>query len=124
MYTLLLEGVPALPDDARIERALQLQDGWPGGARRECRIGISGPDGKVYRSVVARSLSEIAATHKLLLGFGFVEGPPELIFRAVYHRSLEWTHFRGAHAPLRGGEALHARRVSSVPTQAQAQLNN
>jgi len=89
MYTLLIEQAHALPDDRRIERALQLQAGWPSGTCRECRVGIAGIDGKVYRSVVARGVGELAAIEKLLRGFGLVEGPAEDIFQAVYCRKSE-----------------------------------
>ena len=113
MYTLLIEGVAPLPDDARIVQSL-LIDGRSSGEFPECRVGIAGPDGRPYRSIVARGLYDLAAIDKTLKGFGFVEAPAEGIFQAVYHRSLEWMYFRGDHIPYDGRTATFGAHAAAA----------
>ena len=87
MYTLLVSGEQPWPDDELVADMLCGLHCKPPAHRRVCRLGIVGPKGRIYRYVVASGFGELAAAHKLLIGCGFLEGPPSGVFQAIYGRT-------------------------------------
>lgn len=90
MRSHLLPDVPALPDDCLLLIALQRVAGTAAPTANTRRIGIPGPDGRVYRVVVYDHAREhrllTAALHRL----GFTAEPSE-VGMTVYRRPLDGT---------------------------------
>lgn len=78
MDTHLLPDVPALADDCLLLAALRrvTADAAPG--RRARRIGIPGPDGRVYRVLSYDAAREHRAVAAALHRLGFVAEPSEV----------------------------------------------
>ena len=82
----LLPDVPALADDCLLLAALQRAAGTEAPPARARRIGIPGPDGRVYRVVVYDHAREHRALTAALHRLGFAAEPCE-VGMTVFRRS-------------------------------------
>ena len=78
VHTHLLPDIPALADDCLLLAALRrvTAEAAPGGRVR--RIGIPGPDGRVYRVLSYDASREHRAVASVLYRLGFVAEPSEV----------------------------------------------
>lgn len=92
----LLPDVPALADDCLLLAALQRAAGTEAPSARARRIGIPGPDGRVYRVVVYDHAREHRLLTAVLHRLGFVAEPCEVGMTVFRRRAA------GASRPLSG----------------------
>lgn len=97
VHSHLLPDVPALADDRLLLAALQrVASGGKAPGGRSRRIGMSGPDGRVYRVLVYDHAREHRALTAALHHLGFTAEPCEVGMTVFRRRAA------GADSPLSG----------------------
>lgn len=83
MLTHTFAGVPPLATDLRLVTALRRSAQVPRLEPGDARIGVLGPDGRIYRVVLAHGRAEFGRLTQVLLQMGFKEHEHDGRFQLV-----------------------------------------